>query len=191
MYANAKSLPQNQSTATTYLNINADNSTKNCNQKLTSEREYYNNIDPFDLDRSMNDYVNLNSTQPPPRPPKPENIAKQKSKSLNSTISDFSSNSLRNTDLINNCSLNTPIPINKFNQNSNHLNKSFNTHLTLNYSQFQFSNSKYNKQEKQFKSLSRSFTNSPSTVYKTLDFVKTRALHVTAADIKGEKEAQS
>lgn len=93
--------------------------------------------------------------------------------SLNSTMNETSMNlNFRDADkdLANTSSLTGNLP-------SANLNSSLNANAsnTLNYSHFTFSNR--NETANQFGSLNGSFSNNTSTVYKTVDFIKTKAFN--------------
>lgn len=93
--------------------------------------------------------------------------------SLNSTMNETSMNlNFREADK-------EPVNANSLNSNppSANLNSSFNANPsnTLNYSHFTFPNR--NDTTNQFSSLNGSFGNNTSTVYKTVDFIKTKAFN--------------
>ena len=93
--------------------------------------------------------------------------------SLNSTMNETSMNlNFREADKepVNASSLNSNLP-------PANLNSSFNANPsnTLNYSHFAFPNR--NDTTNQFNSLNSSFSNNTSTVYKTVDFIKTKAFN--------------
>lgn len=92
--------------------------------------------------------------------------------SLNSTMNETSMNlNFRDADrdLANASSLNNNLP-------SANLNSSFNATNTLNYSHFTFPN-KNDTANQLGSTLNGSFGNNTSTVYKTVDFVKTKAFN--------------
>lgn len=92
--------------------------------------------------------------------------------SLNSTMNETSTNlNFRDVerDLANTSILNSNRP-------SSNLNSSFNATGTLNYSHFTFPN-KNDTGGQLSGTLNGSFGNNASTVYKTVDFVKTKALN--------------